>query len=482
MLYNGNVLFWYTTGTINQLHNSYVLSNVQSCTAQPCSLTDVSPTTFTDDILCAGMSAGTANNGLSNEVGTIIATGGMTGDNPPNGLARTSYFFPSSQQWQTGATMNEARFYPSNVQKTDGTTITLGGSNNSALVPQMESFNGTSWTNFGPQIPQSTNLYPRVKLVPESGETNGQYVMAGEGVNTYVYDPPSSSWVNTASMTFGNNRDDGGVVILPGPAGLSGLSQIFTAGGNTAGDGSGCPTNTSETYTISGDVGSWGGATSQCMCYARYNHNLVLLADGTVLAVGGGNGFGKNYQGPIFRAELYTPGSNGASGTWQVLAAQTANRTYHSTALLLPDGRVISAGSDTVNNGNLQDTFEIFSPPYLFNSSGGAAIRPSITSVSSSSPGYNNANFTIGTDTSNIKTVGLVRPGTATHANDFEERYVSLAFTQVGNTLTVTTPHDASYAPPGHYMLFVVSSSGVPSVSAVCNPVCAVPSAFITLQ
>jgi hypothetical protein len=378
--------------------------------------------------------------------------------------------------------MNYARFYPSNIQQPNSDTITLGGSNNGLLITQMEYFSGTSWTDFGPQVPNSTNLYPRVKLVPESGDTNGQYVMAGEGVHTYVYDPPSSSWVNTASMTFGNDRHDGGIAILPGEAGLPGLSQLFTAGGNTAGEGQGCPTNTSETYTISGDSGSWGGATSQCMCYARYNHNLVLLADGTVLAVGGGNGFGNNYTGPIFRAELYTPGANGASGTWRVLAAQTANRTYHSTALLLPDARVVSAGSDTTNNGNLQDTFEIFSPPYLFNSSGGAATQPKITSVSSATPGYNNTNFTIGTDTANIKTVAMIRPGTTTHANDFEQRYVSLSFTQNGNTLTATTPHDSSYAPPGNYMLFIVSSSGVPSVSAVCNPTCAAPSAFIQLQ
>ena len=94
------------------------------------------------------------------------------------------------------------------------------------------------------------------------------------------------------------------------------------------------------------------------MNYARYNENLVLLPDGTVLAVGGGGGGGQ-YTNPIYTPEIYNPNT----AVWTPMAAQAVQRTYHSTAALLPDGRVISSGSDS---GIRDMTYEIYSPPYLF--------------------------------------------------------------------------------------------------------------------
>jgi hypothetical protein len=93
------------------------------------------------------------------------------------------------------------------------------------------------------------------------------------------------------------------------------------------------------------------------MHFPRLWANTVLLADGTVLVVGGGTT--SYYGGPIRTAEIYNP----ATRTWTEMAAQTAPRMYHSTALLLPDGRVLSAGQ---SSGKYENTGEIFSPPYLF--------------------------------------------------------------------------------------------------------------------
>ena len=52
---------------------------------------------------------------------------------------------------------------------------------------------------------------------------------------------------------------------------------------------------------------------------------------------------------------MYDPSAN----QWTVLASQQVQRMYHSTACLLPDGRVFSAGSDS---GTQRNTGEIFSP------------------------------------------------------------------------------------------------------------------------
>jgi hypothetical protein len=187
------------------------------------------------------------------------------------------------------------------------------------------------------------------------------------------------------------------------------------------------------------------------MTYARYNENLVLLADGTALAVGGGGGSGQ-YASPVFPPELYNP----TTGQWSVLASQAIQRTYHSTALLLPDGRVLSTGSD--NGATTELTYEIFSPPYLFK-----GPRPRIRSAPTSLA-YN-ATLNISTpDASTITRVALVRPAATTHADDFDQRYVDLTFTLGQGTIRATAPANGSIAPPGYYMLVMVNSSGVPSV------------------
>jgi galactose oxidase len=139
------------------------------------------------------------------------------------------------------------------------------------------------------------------------------------------------------------------------------------------------------------------------------------------------------------------------------MAAQATPRIYHATTVLLPDGRVLSAGMD---NGSYQFTGEIFSPPYLFK-----GPRPTITSAPSSL-GYNQA-FQIATpDAGDVQRVALMKPGSATHSIDSEQRYVDLSFTAGDGDISATSPSDGNKAPPGWYMLFIVSSSGVPSVAS----------------
>jgi hypothetical protein len=187
------------------------------------------------------------------------------------------------------------------------------------------------------------------------------------------------------------------------------------------------------------------------MTYARNNANLVLLADGTVLAVGGGGGLG-TWIHPVLATELYNP----VTGTWRVMASQGTQRMYHSTAVLLPDGRVVSAGSN--DSSSTEYTYEIFSPPYLF-----AGSRPVITSAPGSLT-YG-ATFSIVTpDAASIARVALMRPGATTHANDFDQRYVDLRFTVGSGHLSAAAPVSGNYAPPGSYMLVIVNSRGIPSI------------------
>ena len=217
------------------------------------------------------------------------------------------------------------------------------------------------------------------------------------------------------------------------------------------------------------------GATPQVsatspMAFGRRQHNLTLLADGSVLATGG-NSTGASLidmNGGVYNAERWDP----ATGQWTTLAAQAVTRQYHSTALLLPDGRVLSSGGGICGTcdqvGYLAKNAEVFTPPYLFKNdgSGQLAPRPQITSAPGSVS--HGASFQISTpNAASISKVGLIRLGSQTHSVEMEQRYLPLSFTAGAGTLTASVPANVHTAVPGIYMLFIVDSAGVPSVASM---------------
>jgi hypothetical protein len=396
---------------------------------------------FARDIFCSGMSI------MPN--GKVLVSGGSLegAKAADSGTFNTTIFDPSTSTWSMGPNMNYARWYPSTLELADGTMLELSGVNETGNQIQnvMESYNykTNTWTVLpaSADMPAETlhwSAYPRLVLLP-----SGKVFLADPDANTYQFDPSTNMWSFVATTNYGF-RFYAPQVLLPGQ------EKVLVAGGTLVeGVPMGTATNTAEVIDFS--VGNPAWSYTGAMTYARINHNLVLLADGTVLAVGGGGG-GGSYVHPVLTPELYNP----KTGQWTLMAAQIVQRTYHSTAVLLPDGRVLSAGSD--DGGSMEHTYEIFSPPYLF-----AGQRPVITSTPTSL-GYG-ANFTITTpDAASITRVALVRPGATTHADDFDQRYVDLSFTVGSGQITATTPASGNYAPPGYYMLVIVNSSGIPSV------------------
>jgi Domain of unknown function (DUF1929)/Bacterial Ig domain len=197
-----------------------------------------------------------------------------------------------------------------------------------------------------------------------------------------------------------------------------------------------------------------------------------LLADGSVLATGG-NSTGEpliDMDGGVYNAERWDP----ATGQWTTLAAQAVTRQYHSTALLLPDARVLSSGGGICGTCDdvhyLAKNAEIFTPPYLFKNdgSGELAPRPQITSAPSTVS--HGTSFQIATpNAASIRKVGLMRLGSQTHSVEMEQRYLPLGFTTGDGTLTATVPANVHTAVPGVYMLFIVDAAGVPSVATMLN-------------
>ncbi len=157
-------------------------------------------------------------------------------------------------------------------------------------------------------------------------------------------------------------------------------------------------------------------------------------------------------------AEIWDPDT----GQWSVGASGRRPRLYHSFALLLPDATVLVAGGGASNDAPVNNFHaEIYKPPYLFNEAGGLATRPVIASAPSLlEPGES---FSVTLDSAGADRVTLVNTGSSTHGLNLQQRFVELAFSANGNTLSVDMPARATDTPPGYYLLFVLNGQGVPS-------------------
>jgi Domain of unknown function (DUF1929) len=180
-------------------------------------------------------------------------------------------------------------------------------------------------------------------------------------------------------------------------------------------------------------------------------------ADGNVLAVGGDlDQWGRDIANAVYAAELWSPQTQ----TWTTMASMVTPREYHQTAILLPDARVLVSGMGA-DFGQVPDEMnaELYSPPYL---SKGA--RLTITQAPAQ-VSYGSNFFVATPDATSIAKAVLIRTGAVTHFFDQNTRYVPVIFQQATGGLTITAPASANFAPPGYYMLFLVNSTGVPSVA-----------------
>lgn len=431
VLHTGKVLFW-----------GYPLGRTGG--PSPARLYDPIAKTITDvtvpwpiDIFCSGSSF------LPD--GRLLVDGGMDDGQYPKdaGIPNTTFFDPSTNLWSQGPVMAYARWYPSTLAMPDGTILAASGTDhNAVVVPELESYNPA--TNTWKVLPASANIPTPIDTYPLLiALANGNVFYSAPRQKSIELNLTTNTWSSAGTMIFGT-RFHAASVLLPGG---QQVMAVGGAGNNTNGGGN--ATTTTETIDFSTSTPAW--SYSAPLNIARYNHNLLYLADGSLLAVGGNQS--EHYDLPVFQPELY----NFTTGTWTLLPAQNAVRGYHSTAVLLPDGRVISAGSDS--GTSLGTTYEFYSPPYLFN-----GPRPTITTAPAS-VAYGQQ-FTIVTpNAAGISKVALIRPAATTHAAHMDDhRYVTLKFTAGSGQITATAPASANLAPPGYYMLVVVNAKGVPSI------------------
>jgi Domain of unknown function (DUF1929)/Bacterial Ig domain len=377
--------------------------------------------------------------------GNLFIAGGNK-DPQFDGIVQTHYFDWENNTWSLGMNMSYARWYPSVTPMGNGEMlITSGG----PPIPEVRQNDGTlrPLSNASLSLP----LYPWFDVAPDgrafdSGPDQAMRSLNPSGAGSWQL------WSNRDSI----NRTYGGHAIYD-------VGKILIAGGGPS-------TNTADVIDINGATPTVTPTGS--MAYGRRQNNLTVLADGTALVTGGNSsGAGLvDLNAGVYPAELWKP----ATGQWTTLASMRITRQYHSTALLLRDGRVLSAGGgicgecDTV--GYLAKNAEIFSPPYLFAKDGSGALAPRPTVGAAPGTVTEGTQFTVSTpDAASISKVALVRLGAVTHSDNMEQRYVPARFTAASGTLTVTAPANVNIAPPGYYMLFLVNSAGVPSVAPIVS-------------
>ena len=395
--------------------------------------------------------------------GRLLVAGGHLADS--HGLTQATIYDSAANTWTPTAVMNDGRWYPTAITLPTGSVLVLSGSyfdptqnqvvNN--LVPQIWSDgNFTGIASMGAAF----DLFPRVHVA-----STGIVYMTSL-VQTWALDVSGGgTWTPLPNVLKPNGLCD------YAPSVLYDVDKVLFAGGGNP------PTANAETIDLSQAQPAW--VTTNPMNFPRRQHNGTILPDGTVLVTGGTRGGGAPGTAeafndldpgqPVHIAELWDP----KTGQWTMLAAENTDRCYHSTAVLLPDGTVLSAGGGEfiLNEGtpqqvanNPQDTHydaQVFSPPYLFK-----GPRPQITSAPDS-VNYGGT-FEIGTaQPEQIATISLIRLSSVTHSFNSGQRINFLPAQVAGGTLTATAPPNANVCPPGHYMLFIVNLQGVPSVAKI---------------
>lgn len=376
--------------------------------------------------------------------GRLLIAGGHAGTDG-DGINDAFIFNYSNNTWtQTNLPMSAGRWYPSAVTVGNGEIAVLsgadpGGGVNTPEVWQTNS--GGGWralTNATLSLP----LYPMMQLAP-----NGKIFVSGPDSTTRYLDTSGTGAWTTVATRIGGNREYGSAVMYD-------VGKVLIMGGGNP------VVNTAEVIDLNAATPAWSSVGN--MASARRQMNATILPDGRVFVSGGTTNATNEPAGQVFSSELWSP----STGNFTTMASAQTPRLYHSTAILLPDGRVISAGGG--RPGTEYKNAEIFSPPYLFVSGGGAATRPTIDSHLSKGTRPGSTIFVTTPDAANISDVTLIALGSVTHTRNMNQRFNRLSFTQGMGGLNVTLPSSSNSVPPGYYMLFVLNN-GVPSVAAIIN-------------
>ncbi|HUA42341.1 MAG TPA: discoidin domain-containing protein [Streptosporangiaceae bacterium] len=467
MLPNDKILTFSAVGTMDYTMTMNTVTNVAVLDLKTGKVSEPIHVHTHHQMFCEGLAL------LAN--GSVLINGGS------NDRATTIYN-PYTNKWTIGPLMNIPRAYNSTTTLSTGQAFTIGGSwydwaghkNGEIFTPKGAS---GSWRRL-PKVLAGTTLGTGILTDDPAGvyrADNHAWLFAQANGTVFQAGPSKQmNWITTkgkGSITGAGHRGSSKDA-MNGNAVLYAPGKILTLGGAIAYQDAGSVVDVQATrraYVVNITAGPGKPAKTyrtSNMAYQRSFSNSVVLPNGEVLVVGGQQ-HPQTFTdtGAVLSPELWNP----VTGKFTIMAPEAIPRTYHSTALLLPDGRVFSGGGGLCGNGctaNHPDG-QIFSPPYLFNANGTLRQRPSIKSA----PAKAKTGTTITVTTnSSTPSFALIRMGAATHAIDNDQRRIPLTpVTNHGDTYTLRLPASTGILLPGNYMLFALNSAGTPSVAKIIN-------------
>lgn len=422
--------------------------------------------------------------------GNLIVAGGHGGVNKGGllnqvelyeGIRAANSFDPRDNRFTRLPDMAGKRWYPSAITLGNGEVLVMGGSHNSSIDPgaiNPEIWNGKTWrtlTGAGPN-PSLMNIapdwitgsawtgeieYPKIHAV-----SDGRVFWNG-GVPRYAWLEPKDdgAWQDIGSRASTDNLEHfNGASVMYAP------NQILTAGG---GEGNGAANASAYNVKLAGSSATFTKLPD--LHFKRAYLNATVLADGAVAITDGTSGGGSdkkfNTTKAVHALELWNPKR---PNTWTLGPDAAVTRGYHGTALLLQDGRVLTAGGGACGScAGQNNNAEIYYPPYLFkkDGSGKLAQRPVIAQAPEQAT-YGSS-FTVQLENPiSVSRVTLVRLGAVTHTFNMNQRFLEADWKYGSSapesnleTIQVTTPSNPNIAPPGHYLMFVFNGQGVPSIA-----------------
>lgn len=422
--------------------------------------------------------------------GRLLVAGGQSTVSPPYTYGILSFFGilqlftkgadhdihifdPQTQTWDFPGSMPKARWYPTCVTLPDGKALIVSGVTSQAhhflfknsFINQTYEIFDASTNSLSIPKPFLKNIKPYPFLFVLPGGTlfvHSEYTTRLLKLSNFESYPEKFETVHKGTRTYPGM---GCCTLLPIKQDASEF-QILIAGGSRVNSPSNRTdtTDSAEIFTFrSADFSSSSWNTVSSMNRKRILSDSVLLPDGTILVTNGAAfGTSDDNSDSVKEIELYDPEKD----SWTIIDTLDRDRLYHSSALLLTDGRVIAAGSTghkwSTNPEHYEKEIEILIPPYLKDN----PQRPKITDFPLVI--HYDRDFEIKTDTSDISKVVIIKNSSTTHNNNMDQRYVLLTILeQVSDILKISGPNDGTYAPPGYYMLFILDKKSIPSIAKV---------------
>ncbi|MFH8972866.1 galactose oxidase-like domain-containing protein [Streptomyces sp. NPDC017890] len=375
------------------------------------------------------------------------------------GIRDAFEFDPVAEKYIKVDPMNEARWYPTLTTLSDGKILSVSGldeigqivpGKNEVYDPETKTWEYTGKVR---QFP----TYPALFLM-QNGKifysgANAGYGPADVGRDPGVWDLDTYKFTKVPGLSDANMLETANTVLLP-PAQDE---KYMVIGGGGVGE-SKLSSEKTRIVDLKADDPKFvdGPSLEKGTRYPQAS----ILPDDSVLVSGGSEDYRGRGDSNILEARLYQPDTN----EFEKVADPLVGRNYHSGSILLPDGRLMFFGSDSLyadkantKPGKFEQRIEIYTPPYLYKDS-----RPDLSGGPQTIERGESGTFT-SRAASTVKKVRLIRPSASTHVTDVDQRSIALDFKADGDKLTVTVPENKNLVQSGWYMMFVTDGEGTPS-------------------